>query len=340
MLKLLKIISALLLITGGLVIALLAAWNYLDSPIDTAIVEPVLFEVPEGAAVARVAYLLQDESIIRSALFFKIMSRLQHTEGQIKAGVYRMEQNLKTSDVHRMLVLGTQKLEKVTLPEGFTARQMGKRLEDNNICSQKDFLEAVYSEEIREKYRIPAEGLEGYLYPDTYMFQQKYPALRVVAHLVDTFFKELKNIDAGYGELSPEALHEKIILASIIEREYRDPAETKKMASVFYNRLEQGMRLQSCATVVYVLTEQMGEDHPSSLTYDDLEVESDFNTYKRWGLTPAPISNPGKYALDGAFHPADTDYFYFLLKDKNAGSHVFSNNLKDHNNAYRLYIKN
>jgi len=190
-----------------------------------------------------------------------------------------------------------------------------------------------------EKFGIPAKNLEGYLFPDTYRFLQKYPAEKVVEHLVDTFFQQLEDIAPDYTDFSAEELHQRVILASIVEREYRDPEEANKIASVFYNRLEKNMRLQSCATVVYVLTEEQGLPHPSKLTYNDLEVESEFNTYREWGLPPAPIANPGTDALRGAFHPADTDYLFFLLQDQNAGKHVFSRNLADHNEAYSLYIK-
>jgi len=171
------------------------------------------------------------------------------------------------------------------------------------------------------------------------MFHKDLPAEKVVEHLVQTMFEKLENIYPEYKEMEPEELHDKIILASIVEREYRNPDEAAKIASVFYNRLKIDMRLQSCATVVYVLTEIKGEKHPEKITYNDLEVDSKFNTYEEWGLPPAPIANPGINALEAVFYPADTDYLYFLLKDQDAGRHVFSRTLSDHDNAYRLYIK-
>lgn len=340
---LLKFILALLLAAGGLVIAVLAGWNYLNSSPGaspgTSEAQAVLYEVREGAVVSSIAKELEETDVIRSSYFFIILSKLHDTQDKMKSGFYRIEAGMTSSEIHDMFVEGTQKLVRVTIPEGLTARKTGARFEESNICSQSDFLKAVHSVQITEEYGVHAENLEGYLYPDTYMFQQKYPADKVVRHMVDTFFEELGEIEPGYGELSPDELHEKVVMASIIEREYRDPEEVGRIASVFYNRLEMNMRLQSCATVVYALTEEKGREHPGSLTYDDLEVESEFNTYRNWGLPPGPIANPGKFALDGAFHPADTDFLYFLLMDPNAGKHVFSRTLKDHNTAYRLYIK-
>ena len=195
--------------------------------------------------------------------------------------------------------------------------------------------------ELLSGYPIPKgiDSLEGFLFPDTYLFQRNFPAEKVVAHMIDTFFDNLREIAPGYTELSAEELYRKIIIASIVEREYRASDEAKKIASVFYNRLERGMRLQSCATVVYVLTEKQEKEHPKKLTYEDLEVESDFNTYTRGGLPPSPIANPGAVALEATFHPADTDYLYFLLQDPEDGRHTFSKTLSEHNEAYRLYIK-
>ena len=337
--KLLKFLIALLLVAGGLVIAVLAGWNYLNSSPGIAEEQTVLYEVREGATVSSIAQELEKGEIIRSSHFFILLSKLYNTQDKVKSGFYRIEPGTTSSEVHDMFVEGSQKLVRVTIPEGLTARKTGARFEKSNICSQDDFLKAVHSAQIIEEYSVPSDTLEGYLFPDTYMFQQKYPAEKVVRHMVDTFFMELGEIEPDYEDFTPAELQEKVVMASIIEREYRDPEEVGRIASVFYNRLEMNMRLQSCATVVYALTEEKGREHPSSLTYDDLEVESDFNTYRNWGMPPGPISNPGKFALAGAMHPADTDFLYFLLKDPNAGKHVFSQTLKDHNTAYRLYIK-
>jgi len=337
--KILKFLCALLFISGGLVIAAVAVSAYLNSPPEKGAAEPILFEVKQGSTVSDIADELKQHDSIRSSLFFKIITRLYNTEGAMKKGLYRIEPVMTATQIHDMLNLGSQKLIKITLPEGWTARKIGIKLESAEICTEDDFLQAVQSPEVLKDYGIPAESAEGYLAPDTYLFQQKYPAEKVVRHLIDTFFQSIEEIEPDYKTQAPEDIHEKVIIASIVEREYRDPAETGKIASVFYNRMSQNMRLQSCATVVYALTEELGREHPSVITYDDLEVESLFNTYRHWGLPPAPIANPGTYALEGVFHPEDTEYLYFLLKNPDAGQHVFSKTLADHNNAYRLYIK-
>jgi UPF0755 protein len=256
---------------------------------------------------------------------------------------------MSTVEVHELLVKGEQTLHRVTIPEGLTISEVALEFEDEGICGAGEFVEAATTAgetdaqgaESFGGYPIPpgVESLEGFLFPDTYLFQRNFPAEKVVAHMLDTFFEKLGEIAPGYTELSAGELYEKVIVASIVEREYRAADEAKKIASVFYNRLERGMRLQSCATVVYVLTEEQGKAHPEKLTYDDLEVESEFNTYTRGGLPPSPIANPGAVALEAAFHPAETDYLYFLLQDPEDGRHTFSRTLSEHNEAYRLYIK-
>jgi UPF0755 protein len=352
--KIFTIIVTLLLIAGACAIALIGAGYYLNTPVeigseempaegagnadDVADAEDV-FQVNHGEAVRTIAARLADEGYIRSQYFLVAVSKLKQTQSSIKSGYYRISGQMTTIEVHDLLVAGNQKLMRVTIPEGLTARATGRRFEEAGICGQSDFLEAVYSKNLLEEYSIESDSAEGFLYPDTYLFQQDFPAEKVVKHLVETLFEKLQELYPEYTQLEWEELNEKIILASIVEREYRDPDEAAKIASVFYNRLEKRMRLQSCATVVYVLTEVKGKDHPKKLSYSDLEVDSEYNTYQQWGLPPAPIANPGVVALDAAFYPADTDYLYFLLKDPNAGSHVFSKTLTDHNRAYRLYIK-
>jgi UPF0755 protein len=130
-----------------------------------------------------------------------------------------------------------------------------------------------------------------------------------------------------------------VIIASIVEREYRVDEEAALMAGVFYNRLGIGMALQSCATVDYVITEIQGRPHPDVLYTRDIEIRDPYNTYIRPGLPPGPISFPGAVALNAAFFPAASEYLYFRLVDSAAGRHYFSKTLDDHIRAGVLYVK-
>jgi UPF0755 protein len=128
-------------------------------------------------------------------------------------------------------------------------------------------------------------------------------------------------------------------MASIVEREYRVAEEAPLIASVFYNRLDRNIGLESCATLEYIITEIQQKAHPEYITLDDERIDSPFNTYKWAGLPPGPISNPGKTALEAAFHPASTGYLYFVLRDAASGRHFFSRDLNEHNQAKYLYVK-
>jgi UPF0755 protein len=157
--------------------------------------------------------------------------------------------------------------------------------------------------------------------------------------MADTFFSRLGEIDGAALELSPGELERRVIVASIVEREYRVDEEAALMAGVFYNRLEIGMAMQSCATVEYVITEIQGLPHPEVLYTRDTEIRNPYNTYVRPGLPPGPISAPGRVALDAALHPVDSGYLYFRLVDAEAGRHYFSRTLDDHIRAGVLYVK-
>jgi UPF0755 protein len=257
----------------------------------------------------------------------------------IKSGTYLLEVPATQMAIHRLLVSGKQLLRRVTIPEGVTLQKTAKILEDAGICAAGDFLAAAADPAIRERYRVPGLTMEGYLFPDTYLFPAAYPAAQAVRAMADTFFERLGAIAAGAEHLSPEELNRRVIVASIVEREYRVNEEAPLMAGVFYNRLDIGMALQSCATVEYVITEIQGRPHPEVLYTRDTEIRNPYNTYIRPGLPPGPISAPGTVALAAAFNPAPSDFLYFRLTDAAAGRHYFSKTLDDHIRAGRLYVK-
>jgi UPF0755 protein len=124
-----------------------------------------------------------------------------------------------------------------------------------------------------------------------------------------------------------------------VEREYRVDQEAPLIASVFYNRIQRNMGLESCATLEYIITEIQQKAHPEYITIEDEKLDSPYNTYKWAGLPPGPISNPGRTALEAAFQPARTSYLYFVLRDAQSGRHYFSRNLNEHNQAKYLYLK-
>ncbi|MFO8064332.1 MAG: endolytic transglycosylase MltG [Spirochaetota bacterium] len=335
-----RIITLVVLALFLLGSALAAVAYYLNQPPQEQGGSAVSFRIESGESLGRIAARLEKAGVIREDLLLRGISRLRGTQTAFQTGSYRLEPGQTTVRVHDYLTSGGQVLHKVTVPEGWTATDIAARLESRGITPADEFEKAIESRELLDAFSIEAESAEGFLYPDTYLFNQDYPAEKVARHMLSTFFGVLREIEPDIEEMDSQELFERVIVASIVEREYLTKEEAPKIASVFYNRLDGGYRLESCATVAYVMTEEQGLDHPEKLFYRDLERESPYNTYRNSGLPPGPISNPGKVALDAAFHPADTDYYYFVLEGPEADEHHFSKSLEEHNEAKVLYLKN
>jgi len=349
--KIIVIASSLLGLVLFIVFFLLGAFFYLNSPPSFSSDslkdredfvmefdgETVTFEVHKGESAKSAGDRLADMGLIRSRLFWQILCR--YDDGQIKAGNYRIDIPSNTITIHRLLVSGKQMLLRVTIPEGLTMSKTAKLMENAGICASEEFISRASDPEIAGFYRIPGPGMEGYLYPDTYLFPSGYPAAMVVRAMADNFFSRVGKMDERVMSMPPDELNKLVILASIIEREYRLDEEAPLMAGVFKNRLDIGMALQSCATVEYVITEIQGKPHPEVLSTRDTEIRDPYNTYIRSGLPPGPIASPGAVALKAALNPAKSDYLYFRLVEADSGRHYFSRTLDDHIKAGRLYTK-
>jgi UPF0755 protein len=297
----------------------------------------VRLELRQGESARSVGQRMEDAGIIRSRYFWEILCRLGRS--YLKAGTYSFSLPATQLEIRSLLVSGRQVLIRLTIPEGTTLKKTAQLLAEAGVCSSADFLAAASDREILDAYRTPGSTLEGYLYPDTYLFPENYPADLAVKTMADTFFRRLSEIEPDSLALSPEELNRRVVIASIVEREYRVDEEAPLMAGVFYNRLRIGMALQSCATVEYVITEIQGRPHPERLYERDTEIRSPYNTYMVPGLPPGPISAPGTVALNAAFHPAPSDYRYFRLVNPEEGRHYFSQTLDDHIRAGALYVK-
>ena len=337
--KALAVFLGFLLLCAALALGIIAHLN--SAPPPAAVHgehNAVLFEIRRGETTRSVGDRLEAGGIIRSRHFWFLLNRLQNE--YVKAGTYRLELPLSQLAVYRIFVSGNQVLVRVTIPEGVTLKKAARIFEESGICPAPDFLAAAADREIAALYKIPGNTMEGYLFPDTYFFPGAYPADRVIKTMADTFFERIGYIEPEALSMNPAELNRRVIIASIVEREYRQPAEAPLMAGVFFNRLNIGMALQSCATVEYVITEIHGRPHPELLLNRDLEIRNPYNTYIAPGLPPGPISFPGATALDAAFHPKNSDYLYFRLTDPERGIHYFSRTLDDHIQAGLLYVKN
>jgi len=297
----------------------------------------LLLEVRNGESAQSVGRRLEHAGIIRSARFWNILARL--SRDHIKAGTYQISLPASQSALRKLLVSGDQVLVRVTIPEGATLRRTAQILEDAGITSADAFILAASSQELLSVFNISSETMEGYLFPDTYLFPFSYPAARVVSAMAENFFRRLARIAPHSLSMSSKEINERVIMASIVEREYRVADEAEVMAGVFFNRLQIGMMLQSCATIVYVMTEIQGRPHPERIFFRDLAIDNPYNSYRNFGLPPGAISNPGETALKAAFFPAETGYLYFRLVNASDGRHYFSRTLGEHDRAGFLFVK-
>jgi len=298
-----------------------------------------VFKVLRGETLSTIADRLDQEGLIRSGLSLIFFSRVNNTETAFKNGYFRVLPGDSMIDVHNLLVSGYQEQVKLTIPEGWTLKQISQYVEERGIATRKEFLEAASSADLLDQFGIPAENLEGYLFPDTYFFPRGYPAYGVVEEMVENFFRRLADVAPEALQWNRDRLHEAVIMASIVEREYRRAEEAPLIASVFYNRVAYNIGLESCATLGYIITDIQNKPHPEFLTVEDKKIDSPYNTYKWAGLPPGPISSPGTVALEAAFHPEETAYYYFVLKNPETGEHYFSANLQEHNWAKYYYLK-
>jgi len=291
--------------------------------------------VQPGVNTRQIATLLKEKSIVRSALLFRLYIRFLAVDQRLKPGQYSFSGNETLNEVIFKLLRGSLQTVSVTIPEGLTIKQVAAILEESGICTAAAFIEAVSDPGLIGKVfstwnLIPAP--EGLVFPDTYYFNRPTPApqaaermLRLMKHQIDRIF--VTPLPAGLTQ------YQGCILASIIEEEAALADERPLIASVFYNRLTRQMKLESCATVLYALG-----SHKNRILFEDLKIDSPYNTYLYPGLPPTPIANFGTSALAAVAAPAVSDYLFFVSDGKRG--HNFSSTINEHNRLrHQFYQK-
>ncbi|MBI3976167.1 MAG: endolytic transglycosylase MltG [Armatimonadetes bacterium] len=285
--------------------------------------------IPRGASVQGIATLLHGAGLIRSPAAFAAAARLRGVGSRLQSGEYALSPAMSTLEILDRLASGQVLLHRLTVPEGYTAAQIAGALAARGLAEREAFLRLARAGGGR--FSLPwlegRDDLEGYLFPDTYLLPRGLPVDQIVARLLARF-EERVTPDLRRGE--GLSLHEAVIIASMVEREARLAAERPVIAGVITNRLRRGWPLEIDATVLYALGRTSGE-----LTVADLQVDSPYNTYRRTGLPPGPISNPGLAAITAARHPAATPYLFYVLRPD--GSHAFSRTFQEHQQAIRRW---
>lgn len=288
--------------------------------------------IERGMPLRRIAERLEAEAVISDKNLFMLLARF-YREGQtIKAGEYQFSTAMLPTDVLEMLQDGRIYFRTFTVPEGYTSFQIAALLDELGYAEHDRVLELAFDPALAAELNIAAENLEGYLFPDTYYVQRGMSAEEIVRNMVARFWEVMTPDLQQEIERQGFTIHEIVTLASIIEKEVRVGEERPLISAVYRNRLRIKMKLDSDPTVIYGL-----KNFDGNLTKADLKTETPYNTYRRRGLPPGPIANPGEASLWAAVQPADVKYLYFVAR--NDGTHEFSNSYKAHLRAVRKYQK-
>jgi UPF0755 protein len=305
--------------------------HFLETP-GPALRQPISVLVPKGASLRTVALALEEQGVVTNGTLFSWWVRYTGADRKIKTGEYEFDEALTPVELLRRLLLGEGLRVSVTIPEGWTFQQIVKLLSEKGLGSEENFLCLNTDPVFLEKWGLPWQGIEGYLFPDTYYFSRFASAEEVLGQMIGHFYKMLKPEMYRRAEALDLSVHEVVTLASLIEKETGTPQERPLVSAVFHNRLKKGIPLQCDPTVIYGIP-----DFDGNLTRAHLRTPTLYNTYVIRGLPPGPIANPGLKSLQAALQPADGDYLYFVAKGD--GSHLFSSDLATHNRAVMQYQK-
>lgn len=287
--------------------------------------------VQEGMSLKEAADRLEDEGVITNRTLFMLWARLMGYSKRIKAGEYRLSSSMAPIRIIDILTRGVIITHSVTIPEGFSMKQIAALLSEKGLSDEKEFLSLAEDPETLKKHGISGPSLEGYLYPDTYHFGKGLSA----STIIDTMIRRFRQVVEPYTERiegSGMTMEEVLTLASIVEKETGSAEERPVIASVFLNRMRKHMRLESDPTVIYGISKFSG-----NLRREDLSEPTLYNTYVIRGLPPGPIASPGLESIKAILFPKETDYLYFV--SKNDGSHFFSKTIEEHNRAVIKYQK-
>lgn len=302
---------------------------------DTQIVE---VEIPEGTPVSTMGDILEEQGLIRSSSAFSLLVRVQGAAANLQAGVHDLSPSMTMPEIVAALQEGAEEagMLKVTVNEGLTVDQIAEVVADSTSYSAEDFLNLMSNQEflaqLVQQYPILTDSynnpnvryvLEGYLFPATYDVAQGETLESLVTQMVDKTNEVLSKYQADI-DASSYSLQDIMSIASLVEKEGQTTEDRKLIAGVFYNRLEQGMPIQSDISVLYALG-----THKEMVTYDDLEVDSPYNLYTNAGLPPGPMNSPSEDAIAAALEPTDNDYLYFYANLK-TGEVFYTDNYEQH----------
>ena len=333
MLRLVKFLAVLVVVAG---VAAFAGYRYWESRLEApiAVQEETLYEVPRGAGFNRAVTDLAARGVIDDVWAFRLLTRLEpEAIPRLRAGEYMLEPGMSGRDLIELLGSDRVVTYPLTIPEGWTFRQMRTHLDAAPKLESRT--EGLSDEEVMALLDREDRFPEGWFFPDTYRYHKGMSDLDILRQAMLRMERVLEEVwERRSDDLTIETPYEALIMASLIERETGAPEERREIAGVFKRRMETGMRLQTDPTVIY----GMGERYEGRITRADLREATLYNTYVIDGMPPTPIAMPGRASLEAAVDPLPGDTFYFVSRGD--GTHHFSRTLREHNNAVNRYIRN
>ncbi len=291
---------------------------------------PQTVKIPHGASMDEIATELHRNDVISNPLLFRWVAVQEEADTKLKAGRYHFEAGLTMIQVIQKLVAGEVIYKVLTVPEGLPRTRLVELLPAVDL-RPAIFLKLTADPVFIQALGIPAQTLEGYLFPNTYYLDDEETEEGLIRLMVAEFKKNFPDEFIRRAKELSFSAHEALTLASIIEGEAQADSERAVISAVYHNRLKLGWHLEADPTVQYA-----HGTWKARLLYKDLEIDSPYNTYRYPGLPPGPINSPGAASIRAALYPAEADYLYFVAKGD--GSHIFSKTNEQHNEA-RLAVR-
>lgn len=305
-----------------LVAALFSFVLFFSFCIYSAVDKPRTFVIDSGESVSTVAKRVAKEKLVMNDTIFKMAIRLNG--GRVQRGEYEIPRGASVWKIARILSRGRIATTDILIPEGLTLRQV------RELLAASDKLSGDVECDEDQRWGDVCQISDGDIFPDTYRVARGTARMAVL----DLAYKKMQNIKNKFlvtGKTPPAPLknwNEVLTLASIVQRETPKISEMRIVASVYLNRLRRGMRLQADPTVIYALTDGLGDMRGQPLLRDHLKIDSPYNTYRNNGLPPAPIANVGMHAIRAVMNPANTNYLFFVADGR--GGHKFSTDFEGH----------
>lgn len=279
-----------------------------------------IFVVQKGDGVREIANRLKSKGLIKSRIVFFLLVRQLNLDKKIEAGDFRLSPSMSASEIAQNLTHGTLDIW-TTISEGKRSAEVAEILKEKIPTYDSSWIDILVAQ-------------EGYLFPDTYLIPKDASIKNIVAQMRNNFEQKYESLDTSKATLSKNGV---VILASLVEREAKFPEDRPLVASVLLNRFEIGMKLDIDATIQYALGYSKEEKNwwRKNLTFEDLKINSPYNTYRNTGLPPTPIANPGIDALNAVINPENTDFLYYI--SDNTGHLHFAKTLGEQNANIKKY---